>query len=485
MRKLALQLTQALLLISALLTTCSPALSQQKSESSPWQRPESSRALFESLGLKLDEVEDRKEKSDKDLELYLRILTRLRQLPTGITYDWAGDQPELKTIEEEPGKFRGEMFNLKGNLRSFDRIDLPQELSDRFDVKTLYKLMFGIPKIGPRPDGPVSNEDYFYVWTSHLPSQFGRNWIHDPKCTFSRVSSEAVFIAIVIDYPHKGDLGHPNFVANHVAWFPEGASQELHVSSSLAALGRAKFDIGLLDTIKYETSKRLTAELTEPFHQMLAAQSRVDWASLKAAPLELGKLVSSPNDFVGEAIEFDAVARRVVEIPIDIESDRKRLQLDRYFQVDLVIPKPIRTLVKDKEGIEHEVQQENFPLTLCTIEPPPGLIIGEDIREPIRAKAFFFKLWAYESKFAQAQSVDTMQVSPLFISATLERIPPPELATSSLIWLICGATGILAAIALWGYLLIRSDDQRERQQKHAIADSIQPVEISQTSADAQ
>jgi hypothetical protein len=475
MRRFIFSAIRALLLTVAIAVSPPWAISQPPAPS-PWRRPESSRALLQSLGLKLDEIEDRKPTSEGHLESYLRVLARLEQLPLGLLHEWSKNPPVRSALLENPSERRGDLFRLEGFISSLERVELPKELAERFDLKEVYRL--GIVASEERAELDIGGELY-EVWTSHLPSRLSLHEVEllpasretGEVAAKAHVKCDAVFLSVGTnqDRHTAGDIAGelPVFVTSKLAWLPLDLREGERLTPSNLALSKAKFDIGLLDPVRAESSKRLTPEVTEPFLQMLAAQSRVDWETLDAKPLDLASLISSPNEQIGEAIEFDAIARRIVEIPLENDGDRKRLNLDRYYQIDLIIPKPIRTLVKDKEGVQREVEQHNFPLTLCIAAPPEGLAIGEDIRESIHAKAFFFKLWAYESKFAQAQAPDAMQVSPLLIAASVQKTPPPEVSATSVLWLLGGASLILAVITVWGYLLLRNDDGQQRLLKQA------------------
>lgn len=446
----------AILISPWLLNVAGLSVAQQKSASSPWQRPEGSKALLESLGIQFDELKDGAPTSDSELELYLKILSRLGQLPRSLVDEMAERRPETQRIPWEESLSRGELLRVVGSTVAVKTIELPPSLAERFETKSLrrFSIMSESKSGQPSPD--------LEIWTN----QDASFWPAEASISVV-VHANAVFLRKGEPSPST-NLAPAVCVATHVACFPTRPGQFADVIPSRLTLCGAGFDYSYFATIQKENSKRLTPEVTEPFLQMLAAQPRIDGNVLETQPLELGKLVADPAPLIGEAMEFEAIARRVIAISIENESDRKRLGIDRYYEIDLVYPKSVRTLVNDKAGKQHEVVQENFPLTLCAISPPQGLPLEEDIRQQIRAKAFFFKLWAYESKFAQAQGAEVMQVSPLFIANEVEIAAPPKMSSESLIWVIGGALVLLASISIWGYLLLRSDDDRERRLKRDV-----------------
>lgn len=463
-----------LFMFGQLLALLSNSNAQDGPSVSPWERPQGTKALLESLGIKLSEIKDREPEDEKRLELYLRVLTRLQQLPIDVVQAWSKSPPPLESFLNSPAKLRGDLFSVEGEISYVKVVEIPKGIADRFDVKTIYCLSVDVSKVQMDGKRAFDKPEWMEVWAAQLPAGLkihdnpglpGANKSED-EVVSAHVKLDAVFLAITKERDRKrlGDgLEQPIFVANRIAWFPREMQEGNRLTPSNLALSKAGFDISLLDPVRAETSKRLTPEVTEPFLQILAAQGRVDWNSLEAKPLDLAQLVSHPANFVGEAIEFDAIARRIVEIPLDKEADRKRLGIDRYYEIDLVLPKSVRTLVKDKAGREHEIVQENFPVTICATTAPLGIAHGEEIRELVHAKAFFFKLWAYESKFAKAQAGDALQVSPLFITGSIEIAKPAAMSTASALWVVAGALGILACVALWGYLVLRGDDQRERR----------------------
>lgn len=439
-----------LLLFLALLP--SAALAQPPS---PWNRPESLRALLQSLGVSFDDLTDGASIIPDDHERLLRLLSRLRQIPPSLQDAWKVKPLLPEQILEKTADARGEIFAIEGDLLSVEAVSLDSALAERFDIPALYRLEIASQR---DPGQPIE------IWTSEIPAA----WKNYPDGVATSIYAEALFLRL----GESSDALPPLlFIAPKVEWRPHAPTDALAITPSLAALGRAGYDVGTLDAVRQERSKRITAEIALPFLEMLRAQrafqsgdESVDFPE-DAAPLEIAPLLTQPERFVGQAFQFEAVARRIVVVPLDKEEDRRRLGLERYYQIDLVIPKAIRTRVRGDDGVEREVEQNQFPLTICTLEPLAGAELDADIRIPIRVKAFFFKLWAYESKFAESQSSSALQVSPLFIASHVEQVQEPQVESASPVWILGGGLLVIAFVSIWGFLLLRSDDHKERRER--------------------
>jgi hypothetical protein len=100
---------------------------------------------------------------------------------------------------------------------------------------------------------------------------------------------------------------------------------------------------------------------------------------------------------------------------------RARFGIDHYYEIDLLIPLGDRTLKFGKDAQDKAAVYENeFPATLVVRQLPPGLSVGENTHQLIRADGVFFKIWTYKSEFAARHK--QRQPAPLFVATQPEAV---------------------------------------------------------------
>jgi hypothetical protein len=187
----------------------------------------------------------------------------------------------------------------------------------------------------------------------------------------------------------------------------------------------------------------------EAFYQILHILKSADPAKLRrpqTGPLDVVPLLQEPENLTGQFLPLEGVARRVMRVPVNDADVRIRFGIDHYYEIDLFLPLGQKELRfgKAEEGKEIPIYANNFPATLICRKLPPGLREGDDLRDPIRADAVFFKLWTYRSGFSS--KFGQLQPAPLFL-AIEPRVVPHQPLTN---WV----SGVLVSIAFGLALLV-------------------------------
>jgi hypothetical protein len=251
------------------------------------------------------------------------------------------------------------------------------------------------------------------------------------------------------------------FAARRLAWHPAGL------------LGDAGMDMGLLDAVSDRT--RLTER--EAFYQMLAAVRRMPAQEIVAAGRQelrvlrkhlrqmaddrdlRGKqrveilralaraerdtsdvvpLFNDPASQRGKLVMLRGEAMRAIEVRVDDPDIVERLGIDHYYEVEIFTP-----------------DSQSYPIVCCVAELPPGMPLGERIREPVSLAGFFLKSWAYgaaprDSESNAEISASRRQSAPLVIARTLDWTPSPGASgpEASIVVAIVGAL-VATLLALW------------------------------------
>ena len=75
--------------------------------------------------------------------------------------------------------------------------------------------------------------------------------------------------------------------------------------------------------------------------------------------------------------------------------------------------------------------------------------VGDDIRVPIRAVGFFFKLWAYENALLSSGDRKQRQISPLLLGKEPLMFPVVRRQKDSRVGAIFGLLFIVGLIGMW------------------------------------
>lgn len=246
-----------------------------------------------------------------------------------------------------------------------------------------------------------------------------------------------------------------------MAWYPDREDPQLGIGRWHVWLAEHGLDIGLFDDVRARNAKGMDSLAdARCFYQLLGALARADAAEigqLPASPLDLEDALVRPRQQHGKLLTVRGTARRITKINIERPYYRQLIGADHYYEIDVFVPlenQRIR-LSRDEQGPEFE---NAFPVTLCVLRLPPDLEPSDNLNEEIQARAFFFKLWSYESRYVRQFGPRQAQVSPLLVAADVVRVesspPANPIATAAAVTII---VLVLAGIWFGLWSTMRSD----------------------------
>jgi len=347
---------------------------------------------------------------------------------------------DLDTLAASPQEHRLQVVHLRGTVLSIQRVPLLPELAERMEFDHYYQVHLTLDEA---PYDAV-------VCVRRVPAALQSAQPQGEPC-----AADALFLKV-------GDvaLQRPQlvFAALRLAWLPDRVDPQRGIGPEHVALAQLGMDQGLWEDVRAAQRKELSPRDREAFYQALAALARPEAASKLhpyRRPLDLVALLEQPDPYLGQVVEVEGTARRVVKVAVTDPAVRNRFQIEHYFQIDLFVPLGPETSIRlgaDPTGEKNPVFHNNFPTTLLARHLPPGLAEGENLRVPIRAQALFFKVWAYRSPYAAR--FGQLQPAPLFMAIQTQVLPPPKptanWVTSLLVTLAMGlALGMLALVVWW------------------------------------
>ncbi len=364
--------------------------------------------------------------SDDQTEPLLRGLYALRRFGREDLARWRHAPSDFSNWLSDAPDHAGEIIELRGRLKRVSRIRPIAEVARRFELQVYYRCELEL----------ASPQCAATVFSLAVP----RDWLgedEESRDTDLRCGCPAVFLK---RQSANAEQPAPVFLAQRMAWYPE--------QGNFATLGGLGFDAGLIDGVRDKVALSQSSDLErEAFYQLLNAVGRTRpgelhavattevraaaelWrADLKAqrskpeaspTPLaelerkldraeveaeDVASLFNAPAETRGRLVTLLGTARRAIEIRVDDADIRARFGLDRYYEIELITP--------DSRG---------NPVVFCVRELPPGMPLGDEIYEPVRATGFFLKTWGFRT----AQSTDAApgtvrkQLAPLLIGNDL------------------------------------------------------------------
>ena len=234
--------------------------------------------------------------SEQEREPLYRVLYILPRLDAADVQRWQRTASDWSQLAQRPDEFRGQLFEVRGEVLGLEEIQLPAESADRFHYAACFQVTL-------RSDGDahprvVYSREVPRWWREHAPS-LTNPW---------NASCPALFL--------KRGTGQPGaealvFAAARVAWHPQQPDPAQGVTAGMALLGSAGMDVGLLSGVVQ--ARRLGYEDRECFYQMLWAAGRVDLARLPAdlpVPATIDRLLQHPETSAGELLTLVGTARR-------------------------------------------------------------------------------------------------------------------------------------------------------------------------------
>ena len=382
-------------------------------------------------------------------ETLLKIMYRLHR-----SFRWMDVEssslghPDPARLAEDPGAYRGEIFQLAGRVASLAVCRPAPEVAQRFELSHYYRCEFLLGD-----DGQPAT-----LFARTVPEA----WKKNRESLDAPAGAFAVFLKLGSDDARRP---LPIFVASRVAWYPP------------TRLGNLGFDAGLFDDLRPEepagrqegaadrpgrrtlADLRLTGRNRECFYQMLAAVGRAQPGQLIGEAAEelrrTGKdrfsvvsLFNRPLELQGRLVVLSGTARQVIPIRVSAEDVVSRFGIDHYYQVFLFTD-----------------DSQSNPLVFCLRELPKGMPVGEGAQygEYVTVAGFFFNTWAYRNRRSGETSAaqEEWQLAPLLIGRDLQWHPQRKPASNPYLGAIAGALFVVALFGVWLALWRHSRGDRQ------------------------
>lgn len=348
---------------------------------------------------------------------------------------WTNRDLTPQKLVESAEQQRGVIVRLAGKVRHASQVKLIPEVSTRYEFSQYCQVNLQIE------EGPEA-----ILYCREVPAA----WKLDAAMN-EQASAYGLFLKVGDEQASSPLL----LVTDRIAWHPAEPRPTLGVTPAHVALASLGVDIGRLQAVGQERRAGLTAVDREPFYQILSALEGEQAAKLLAkghSKLELAPLLQEPQEHTGNVLPVRGLARRVLRVDVPDVDIRRRFGIDHYYEVDLSLPlEQAIKLGADPKAKNQDVLYENsFPATVCIRELPPGLAVGDDVRQPIEASAVFFKLWLYHSAYTKEAGL--AQPAPLFLARSMQVVADEE---RSSFWanVVVGLAMVIAALTFVGIVL--------------------------------
>ena len=350
-----------------------------------------------------DSFQDGQPLSAAEEEVVIRLLHLYSRFGQDNVESWADRESQPQALAESPDKHRGTIVRLAGKAVEARLVKLIPEVATRFEFSYYYQVQLALAAGGSA-----------VLYCREIPAA----WKVDTPLD-EAVSAYGLFIKTGDEQGSSPLL----IVTNRVAWLPSEPRAELGVTPAHVALASLGVDIGHLQLVGQERRTGLTAVDREPFYQILAAlddERASKLLSSAGSDVQLPPLLQAPTRHSGEVHRVHGLARRVLRVDVPDVDIRRRFGIDQYYEIDLSLPlaQTIKLGADPQAKGEAVVYENSFPATICVRELPPGLAVGDDVRQSITASAVFFKVWLYSSGYTKEAGL--AQPAPLFLARTVE-----------------------------------------------------------------
>ncbi|HUE70791.1 MAG TPA: hypothetical protein VMP01_07865 [Pirellulaceae bacterium] len=367
-------------------------------------------------------------------EVVIRLLHLYSRFGQENVEAWTKDELTPQVLADSAEEQRGEIVHLSGKVRRLALVKLIPEVATRYEFSQYYQVVLQI-------EGGAEA----ILYCRELPAA----WQLDVAMN-EQASAYGLFLKLGDEQASSPLL----LVTDRVAWLPAEPRPTLGVTPAHVALASLGVDIGRLQAVGLERRAGLTAVDREPFYQILSALEGEQAAKLltQKQPLNLAALLQEPQEHTGDVLPVRGLARRVLRVDVPDVDIRRRFGIDHYFEVDLSLPLE-QTIKLGADPIAKNqavVYEHSFPATICIRELPPGLAVGDDVRQSIEASAVFFKLWLYHSAYAKEAGL--AQPAPLFLARSVQVVADekPSLFVADV---VVGLAMAIAALVFVGIVL--------------------------------
>lgn len=343
-------------------------------------------------------------------------------------------------LMKQPAAHRASVFRLAGRVKRVQRMTISSDDAYLLEYKHYFLVTMRLD------DAPHDVK----IFTRQIPQV----WQSDRKVDY-RAGVTGLFLKMGSSVESAGPA---IFAAARIAWFPDREDKKLGVTADVAWLGELGMDVGLLETVRRLNRRKLTAEDSDSFYQLLSAVGRAKAKEMqRRAPDEfkLTSLLQNPQRHHGRLMVVEGNARKVTRISIDEADIQSRFGIDHYYQIDVLVPlhnQHIR-LGKDTKDKQAPRFTSSFPVTICVRRLPDNLkkIVAEsedNLNERIRVPVFFYKIWTYTSQFITEHDRGNQQVSPMLIGLEPQLVST-ETHSNPYLSIVTGLIFAAALVGIW------------------------------------
>ena len=369
---------------------------------------------------------------DPEEDTLLKILFRVPQMGLDAVQRFVAttDGVTAAEIAKSPADYRALMFPLHGHAIRVQRLLVRPELAERYEFTFYYRVTVRL-----------NDQSMVTVLTRSVP----KHWPLEAKLN-EPVRADALFLRIVAEETTPGgaapdpsedgarseDSGKPEqaslplFVSSRLAWFPQfGSHAGPTLNEGLYWLAKRRMDVSLWEAIETSDRKRLNAEDSECFYQLLATikdsnnfTDEVANEESEVVPeLEIFELLKQPQSNRGERFRVAGNIRRITRVEVEQPYFSERTGVEHYYQIDMFVKLKENQVVtmSTSDGGKGPEFKNKYPITVCVPELPDGLKPTDDINVQVSLHAHFFKLWAYPSQYVEEFDPNIRQIGPLFV----------------------------------------------------------------------
>lgn len=375
----------------------------------------------------LRRFQDDRELNEAENEPLVRILHTIGRISEFELFQAAGQSRGIAEVLASPMDFRGTLVPIQGHVTKITPIQPREEVRERFRMNVYYQCEITWDKQAP----PA------IVYVLRIPKSWPTQGnIHE------RVSAQLVFLKRKSLEPPQG-----LFVTTRLAWHPD------------TVLGDLGMDVSLFDEFSVSDSDKLLRKkkpqrdkaeqysedraARECFFQLLFAMQDVgvNELSRRAKGLQpVLPLLENPQDFQGQVVAMEGLARRAVLVRVSDPAIVKRFGIDHYYEVELFAD-----------------DAPNLPATFCMLELPEGMPTGDLIRQKVRLVGFFYNNWRFRLAGKIDRDVeelpsgtDSRQAAPLLLGKSPILLEEPRIDHGKFTGTIAVSLVAVLVVVMWG-----------------------------------
>src|SRR5690606_11479424 len=168
-------------------------------------------------------------------------------------------------------------------------------------------------------------------------------------------------------------------------------------------------------------------------------------------------MMGQAEEYIGQLMRFEGRVHRCVRVAIDDPILADALGFDHYYELALFIPVDYELSFAGgaaaggtRRGAAHT---DLYPVFACVKQLPPGFPTGEQLNEVADVSGYFFKFWAYPTRFGAVDQAQRIEYSLLIMGPGFRWVSRPHTENSG--WALIAGLAFLGVLALLGFVLLR------------------------------